>query len=37
MLALIILVCFAAIKTFGTATATSFSNSAASLGNAFAS
>ena len=37
MLALIILVCFAAIKTFGTATATSFSNSATSISNAIAS
>ena len=34
MLAMIILVCFAAIMSFGTATSTSFSNSSLSIGNA---
>jgi hypothetical protein len=35
MLALIILVCFGAVVLVGTATSTSYTNSAASLANAF--
>ena len=34
MLALIVLVCFAAIKSVGTTTGASFSNSSLSIGNA---
>ncbi len=37
MLALILLVCFGAVKTFGTATSTSFSNSATSISTAIGS
>jgi pilus assembly protein Flp/PilA len=37
MMALIVLVCFGAIKSVGTATGTSFSNSSLSITNAIAS
>ncbi|HEV3417248.1 MAG TPA: Flp family type IVb pilin [Pirellulales bacterium] len=37
MMALIVLVCFGAIKSVGTTTATSFSNSSLSITNAIAS
>jgi pilus assembly protein Flp/PilA len=37
MMALIVLVCFGAIKSVGSATATSFSNSSLSITNAIAS